>query len=93
MRGDQPVAVAGVVGDLCWALLGDSMRRGEMIVAHRVACKVLFDYFARGRLLYAEIDGRFPEGVRWARMLGFEPQVDGWEDGVTLWCCTNPPRS
>jgi hypothetical protein len=69
-----PVAVGGIYKGLGWTLLAEDLRRGEMIVIHRVASRMLRCY---NDVVLAEIDEKHDEAVRWARMLGFAKIVEG----------------
>lgn len=74
LRDGEPVAIGGIHDGLGWALLGEDLRRGEMVVIHRVASKLLRGY---NRPVVAEIDETHPEAVRWAKVLGMVKLMEG----------------
>lgn len=74
LRDGVPVAVGGIHDGVGWALLSEDLRRGEMVVIHRVASRLLREY---NRPVVAEINEAHPEAVRWARLLGMVKLMEG----------------
>lgn len=74
LRDGVPVAVGGIHAGLGWALLGRDLKRGEMVVVHRVASRLLSTYTAP---VVAEIDESHFEAVRWAKLLGMVKVLEG----------------
>lgn len=63
----KPVACCGICQDWAWAFLHWDLRRHMLPITRKVR-EVLNSY--PGAVL-ADIDESFPEGVRWAKLLGF----------------------
>lgn len=85
VKNGAPVACGGITNGVAWALLAKDLRYGEMIVLHRIALMYLQSYNYRA---VAEIDGKYQPAVRWAKMLGFEPDDTDWEGKFSWWSYT-----
>ena len=77
----MPIAMAGILtapgGEaIAWALLGKDLRR-QMPSIIRYVRDVLRAYVEHtGNPVYTEVDYLVPNGVRWAKALGFEQITD-----------------
>lgn len=66
------VACAGILPNgVAWALFSGDMRR-EFVPITRMARKMMERF--PGQVI-ADIDAEFPEAVRWAKLVGFEPDI------------------
>ena len=76
-EGGRPIAMAGILvapgGEaMAWALLGRDLRR-QMVPVLQYVRRVLAAYVVHtGDPVYTEVDYLVPNGVRWAKLLGFE---------------------
>jgi hypothetical protein len=78
----RPVASCGILNNGgAWAFLSEDLRR-DMVAVTRAVRRVLELHAAVKGPVFADIDGSFAEGVRWAKFLGFQP---GAEDPSRWW--------
>lgn len=72
-----PVAACGMLlSGYAWALLAPDLRH-YMLPVSRAVRRVMADYRAQEGPVFAEIDSGYPEAVRWAKLLGFQPEGAG----------------
>jgi hypothetical protein len=79
MRGDQPIACAGVIPawpgrGVAWCIFAEGMRGAMIVAIHRHMAAGLWDCHTRlgMRRIEMGVHTSYVDGHRWARMLGFK---------------------
>ena len=85
-NGHKLIGVGGVTMIACvpaaWALFTTKITPACFMPIHKMAVWVLTCYEQVGYPLFAQLDGNYPEAMRWAKILGLETRrTDVLPDG------------